>query len=738
MADIFVPGVKNRFDTEKIISGLMEIQKIPKNRIEGANTALEKEKTGWQDLGRRISSVRENARLMYSYQNPFNDRAAVSSNDSVLSGTTTREAAIAEHSFTVKQIARPDRFSSDPLDKNYRVPAGSYGFSTGKAEFAVQFSGGTLQQFAEAVNRRADGKLKISTLAVQSDTRSLIVESQATGEQNKLTFSGAARDLAIDTGIIGHGGEPVPKTIKIKDELLRVNPLGSAAVPIKDGAATGIKPTDTMIIRFETAFSGIDAGLQTGAPVSDAGGAGQAGGQNAAGTAAVNNVEQADASGALNADAPPPEKPDITAPEGAVTDGKYAYQTERSVTTNSGSAVLQGVPAPLSAEQLAQIQEEAAAAAEQTQAAQTAEALPVKEAESSNLGVLSLVFSDGTSAPLPAINPGSEFTREQYQVYAFSGDKTVTALRIDNSNAKGEVSIRNIEIFDPKGANTGTGAEKPLHPLSVAQDAVLEIDGIEITRASNDIDDLVPGLNITAHAVSDKPVSLNVQTDTEVVKDALITMVGSYNRLMAELNVLTRADEGIVNELTYLSADEQKTLREKLGLFSGDTTLARFRSVLQQIVSASYTTNSGDSFLLSAFGISTDARRSGSYDPSKLRGYLEIDEKVLDNALQTRLGEVSSVFGRDTDGDLIIDSGVAYAIDKAAQPYVELGGIIATKTGTIDSRLASNSRRIETLDRQLATKEQTLKNQYGQLEGAYNRMERMSNSLDQFGQQTKK
>jgi flagellar hook-associated protein 2 len=119
-----------------------------------------------------------------------------------------------------------------------------------------------------------------------------------------------------------------------------------------------------------------------------------------------------------------------------------------------------------------------------------------------------------------------------------------------------------------------------------------------------------------------------------------------------------------------------------------------------------------------------------------MRGYLEINESVFDEALKTRMGTLKQLFGKDSDGDLIVDTGLAYSLNQALQPYVELGGIIAAKTAGIDSRIAANDRRIETIDRQLSIKEQTLKVQYGELEGAYTRMERMTDSLEQFGRQT--
>jgi flagellar hook-associated protein 2 len=231
-----------------------------------------------------------------------------------------------------------------------------------------------------------------------------------------------------------------------------------------------------------------------------------------------------------------------------------------------------------------------------------------------------------------------------------------------------------------------------------------------------------------------------VEPDRETVKNSIISLVGNYNRLMAELNVLTRTDGQIVEDLSYLSNDEKTSLRERLGRFVGDTTLSSFRGRLQQAASAPYPTSDMNLNLLAQIGIGTDVRSSGAstgYDPSRLRGYLEIDEKALDLALETRLSGIQQLFGFDTDGDLLVDNGLAFTLDKLAQPYVETGGIITLKTGTIDSRVNQDSRRIDTLERQLAAKEATLKNQYAQMEGAYSRMEQMTSSLDNFNQQTK-
>jgi flagellar hook-associated protein 2 len=207
---------------------------------------------------------------------------------------------------------------------------------------------------------------------------------------------------------------------------------------------------------------------------------------------------------------------------------------------------------------------------------------------------------------------------------------------------------------------------------------------------------------------------------------------------MAELNVVTRNDDRIIQELSYLNTEEQNDMRKRLGAFAGDSTLSQFRNSIQRAVTSPYTTSGEqDLSLLAQIGIGTDVRRAGSsagYDASRLRGYLEIDEKTLDAAMAGKLPVIQQLFGYDTDGDLLVDSGVAFSLDGITKPYAETGGVLSLKTGTIDSKIDQEQRRISTLDRQLEAKEASLKRQYGNMENAFSRMEKLGTSLDQFSQ----
>ncbi|MDR0526416.1 MAG: flagellar filament capping protein FliD [Spirochaetaceae bacterium] len=702
MPDISIPGVKSRFDTDKTIEALMQIERIPRNRVEKSVETMQGQKTTWQTLGRRISDLRDGANQLFSYQNPFNDRSAESSDTTVLDVTASREARAQEHDFTIRQIAKPDRFMSNPLDKEYKVAAGNYSFKIGETEVSFKFQGGGLREFTDAIKRRSNGKLSASTLSIKQGTYSLIIGSEITGKDNKLVFEKDALKLALSTGMVEQKtAEPV--TINIKAAPAAVNgqapetvvtatrgdSLKAAPMSETQIAFGNIEPSSSMVLKFETSVSSIEkVALPSAAGVEEA--AGEEGAQAAEGETAEAAGENAEAADAAD--------------------------TEQD-------ALAAGVE---EAGEAAAADAEAAGAAEEG-----ASAVELQPPES--LAVIALKFTDGTSVDLPAIRNGEKWSSNTFNLFEISGGKTVSMLEIKNTNPKHEISIRNIQVLDPVPKNKS----EPLNAVSTAQDAILMMDGIEIERPSNKIDDIVPGLTLNLKNTSEIPVSVRVEQDNKAVKEAVIDVVGNYNRLMAEINILTRSDDRVLNELTYIKEDEREEMRKRLGSLANDSSILKLKSDLISIVNSPYNTSADPAAMLASFGISTDARRSGAtgYDPSRLRGYLEIDEKAFDEALASNFDKLRELMGRDMDGDLVIDSGLAYQIVHTTRPFVEIGGVIANKTQGLDSKIAADNRRIANYDRQLERKEADLRRQYAQMEDAYSRMERMTGSLDNFAAQ---
>ncbi|MDR2900904.1 MAG: flagellar filament capping protein FliD [Treponema sp.] len=678
MSDISIPGVTSRFNTEKMIEDLMNVERVPLRRMESTVETLQSEKGYWQDVGRLMTTLRESSRVLYSFQNPFGERIASSSDEFALTATADRDALEQERFFTIKQAAQADRFLSAPLEKDYKIPEGSYSFTVGEDEISFNYRGGTVDDFVSALNRRGRDKLKASTLTVQPGKKSLIVESLVTGAAQKLGFSDAAEKLAIESGMVEKVTDSA-RDIRLAQNTVQVkNAANSASISFGDG---------TLNVGAESS-----ANIPIGSALPN---------QNAL-TLEFEIATQVRNDDDLAVMGPPPG-PSIPG-TGSISYGGIVIESDNST-----------VPMP-------------------------AYTPPEPPKRVDDMNVLFLTFSDGTNRALPPIHDSESFDTYQYDLGDVSGGKTIVSIDMMNKNTNRDVSIRNITMYDPNVS----GGFKPRNAVSQAQDAIILMDGIEIQRPTNTIDDLIPDVTLRINRATDDPVSLRIEPDRESIKDAIYTMVGGYNQLMADINVLrantnelNRNDQQIIQELTYLTDDEVKAFEEKAGAFSGDTTLNQFKNSMQRIVTSPYTTVAEKEVaLLSQVGIGTDVRRSGmgGYSASRMRGYLEIDEDALDAALLDNLPAVQQLFGQDSDGDMIVDSGIAFALDGLMRSYVETGGIISLKTGTIDSKINQEERRIETLDTQLARKEDNLKRQYGAMEGAYNRMESIGSSLDQFSQ----
>lgn len=337
--------------------------------------------------------------------------------------------------------------------------------------------------------------------------------------------------------------------------------------------------------------------------------------------------------------------------------------------------------------------------------------------------------SDGLSKPLPPLEETIDFRTIRVPLDTFGN--RVESILLRNRNTLRELEVKSIRLYDP----STRGEYRPLHPISMAQDAEILVNGIPLTRSSNTIDDAIPGVTLSLKKPGDGKIKLSIEPDREKVKDAIIAFVGTYNRQMAQINILTRKDEAVLNEITYLKEDEREKAKEKLGLLQGDVGLMQLKNTFQSILMNPYPTRLGrDLSLLSHIGISTNAQVGGGrgIDVSKLRGYLEINEPVLDTALQKNFQAVKDLFGYDSDGDLVPDTGVGVAMDTFLRPYVQTGGIISTKLTTLDTQISSANRRIESYNQYLNRYEQDLKRKYGAMESTLNSLEKSSAAIERF------
>jgi len=154
MSDLSIPGVTDKYSTQKIIDALMKVKREPLTRMEAELATEQQKKTVWQDVNKKLSGLRDIARALFGFQNPFSDKVATSSDESILTATATRQAPTETKQIRVKQVATADRFLSRSLPRDFTVEAGQYGFRVGDKEVSLAWKGGTLKSFAEALSAR--------------------------------------------------------------------------------------------------------------------------------------------------------------------------------------------------------------------------------------------------------------------------------------------------------------------------------------------------------------------------------------------------------------------------------------------------------------------------------------------------------------------------------------------------------------------------------------------------------
>jgi len=248
----------------------------------------------------------------------------------------------------------------------------------------------------------------------------------------------------------------------------------------------------------------------------------------------------------------------------------------------------------------------------------------------------------------------------------------------------------------------------------------------------------LPGVTLNILDSESEEIEIEITPDYDVVKDAIIGFVGSYNQLIRELNILARNDPELINEIEFFTPEEREAAQARLGLMQGETTLTQLRTRLINYTQNPYPTSAGREVnLLSQIGIATNVGgfNSGALNPSRLRGYLEFDESQFDAVLRDKFEAIKELFGNDTDGDLVVDSGIAHQIDTYSDLYIQNGGVVQIRTEGLDNRIERSNEQLTTYNERLENYERKLRSDFGQMQGALNSLDDTTRALDNLQNQ---
>lgn len=677
MAGINIPGVTNQYNTNETVEKLMQIERIPLTREQKTLDSYKAQQDAWRSVNRKMTELRDSVKTLYSFDNPFNNKITSSTEEYAITADATRKATYESFKVDVIQPATADRFLTSELDSDTKVPAGTYTYKINDKSITMRWKGGSLQDFSNALNRRGGELLKTRVIGASKGKKTLSIESQKTGSENRLTFEDDAKTFAESSGMIIR---VKPKTIEFgtnRNDYRNIQPETPEQERLPQISAANLKISGENVVvppRGGYALSIPETVLGT------------------PGTHIQFAIKKQDAT-------------DITV--------ALNKQESKPVFPDSGTATFKDVTirnAPIDASLPPEPEKKIK---------------PLDPISTSD--VLFVKMKDGSEKHIST--PGLLSGEETKIDISLDDYKNIDSLVIKNRNTGISLSVTSVSALNPS-ENRGF---VPQHAISSADDAIIKYEGITIRRPTNTIDDVVPEVTLNVFDKTEKTATIAVKPDVESAKEALITFVGKYNQSLAEINILSQNKPEIVEELDYLSSDEKKEKQEKLGMFSTDSSLASLKSALQTAASANYKFDEDAKItMLSQIGIATNATNYSGYTPSKLRGYLEIDEKKLDSELEKHLDDVRNMFGYDSDGDLIIDSGIGYKLDKQLTAYVQSGGVFAMKTSSLDARIKSSEQKIARLETQMDDKEAELRTKYGQMEGALNSLESQQNTIKNF------
>ncbi|WP_083559270.1 flagellar filament capping protein FliD [Oceanococcus atlanticus] len=226
------------------------------------------------------------------------------------------------------------------------------------------------------------------------------------------------------------------------------------------------------------------------------------------------------------------------------------------------------------------------------------------------------------------------------------------------------------------------------------QDAIVYVDGYQVTSSSNSLDGVLQGVTINLNEARPGEVfDLNVSRDNNAAVEVIKEFVNTYNSFVDQ-----------AKSLGGYNADT-----EVAGTLNGDSILRGATNQLRQALTGSY--GEGDEFL-SAFGIGLDVDGRLSFDETELSSVLDADFSKLRDFLSGDDGFVASLQG--------ITGG-----------YVDDDGIIGGRVDSLNQRLDRIEERNEALDARMERIEARYLAQFSALDVMLSQLQQTSSYLSQ-------
>ncbi|HOV14566.1 MAG TPA: flagellar filament capping protein FliD, partial [Spirochaetota bacterium] len=302
-------------------------------------------------------------------------------------------------------------------------------------------------------------------------------------------------------------------------------------------------------------------------------------------------------------------------------------------------------------------------------------------------------------------------------------DETIENIILKNNNTLKKLEVSNLRFYD-EDSKSGVRFKQE---LSKADNALIYLDGLRIERDSNNIDDLIKGVTLNIFDTTTKKERLQIDRDYPKIVSTIVDFIKDYNEIITMVKDKSKVE---INDLGEI---------EGRGVFSGDYGLSSLASKLRTIMMNPYTTQYGQELsLLSQIGVSTNASESRGMNTDKLftGGVLEINEDKFVEKMEKFPEGVKQLFGYDSNGDLVADTGIGFEVENLLKLYTSKGeGFFDGKVKTIDLQIKDKDKQIASYQNKLKDEEKKLKEQFYKMEKAAQDLQENQKKINNFNKQ---
>lgn len=203
-------------------------------------------------------------------------------------------------------------------------------------------------------------------------------------------------------------------------------------------------------------------------------------------------------------------------------------------------------------------------------------------------------------------------------------------------------------------------------PGQAAADAVITVDGLTLTRSSNQIDDAITGVTLNLLATTDSPGKLGLARDVSQVKTNVQALVSAYNDLMSIMK----------------DATDPKSKVDLYGAtLVGDSVVSTIKSQVRSMFvdNSSSAAVSGNMTALRDVGITIQSN-----------GEMKLDATTLDTALTQSFSNVVTMFSNNIANGTYVTSATTAGI--AGDAVVTLTSLLDSSKGDKSGVLFVNSK----------------------------------------------